>query len=82
MDRLKFPVIFLALVALLATLSPADARHRHRHLQRDRAAQLYLHNYGPGLQPGTIAYYDGPARHCAQGAAAYRGQDRRRHPCY
>ena len=43
----------------------------------------YLHNYGPGLQPGTFAYYDGPAtNHCRQGAAAYIGQDRRRHPCY
>jgi hypothetical protein len=42
----------------------------------------YLHNYGPGLLPGTFAYYDGPATvHCAQSAAAYLGQDRRRHPC-
>ena len=29
-----------------------------------------------------VAYYDGPATvHCAQSAAAYLGQDRRRHPC-
>ena len=35
------------------------------------------------LWPGTFAYYDGPAtNHCAQGAAAYIGQDRRRHPCF
>ena len=43
----------------------------------------YLHNYGPGLQPGTFAYYDGPSTIlCRQSAAAYIGQDRRRHPCY
>ena len=43
----------------------------------------YLHNYGPGPQPGTFAYYDGPSTVlCRQGAAAYIGQDRRRHPCY
>ena len=42
----------------------------------------YLHNYGPGLTPGTFAYYDGPStNHCAQSAATYVGQDRRRHPC-
>jgi hypothetical protein len=33
--------------------------------------------------PGTFAYYDGPATvKCYQGAAAYIGQDRRRHPCF
>jgi hypothetical protein len=43
----------------------------------------YLHNYGPGLQPGTFAYYDGPSTVlCRQGAAAYIGQDRRRYPCF
>jgi len=43
----------------------------------------YLHNYGPGLQPGTFAFYDGPSTNlCRQGAAAYIGQDRRRYPCY
>jgi len=42
----------------------------------------YLHNYGPGLQPGTFAYYDGPSTvACAQSAATYLGQDRRRYPC-
>jgi hypothetical protein len=39
-------------------------------------------NYGPGPLPGTYAFYDGPTwNHCAQSAAAYRGQDGRRHPC-
>jgi hypothetical protein len=43
----------------------------------------YSHNYGPGPFPGTFAYYDGPStNHCAQSAATYLGQDRRRHPCY
>jgi hypothetical protein len=42
----------------------------------------YNHNYGPGFVPGTFAYYDGPSTNaCAQGAATYLGQDRRRHPC-
>jgi hypothetical protein len=43
----------------------------------------YLHNYGPGIVPGTFAFYDGPATYsCYQGAATYLGQDRRRHPCF
>lgn len=39
------------------------------------------HNYGPGAVPGTFAYYDGPLHRCERSAAAYLGQDRRRHPC-
>ena len=32
---------------------------------------------------GSFAYYDGPATiFCRRSAAAYLGQDRRRHPCY
>jgi len=64
----------------------AQARSHHHH--HYRAYQLpypisYLHNYGPGLQPGTFAYYDGPSTNaCWQSAAAYRGQDRRRYPCF
>jgi hypothetical protein len=43
----------------------------------------YLHNYGPGIVPGTFAFYDGPATNwCYQGSSAYIGQDRRRHPCF
>jgi hypothetical protein len=70
-------------------------RHLHHHrarviiIRRDNVATLmrvigmsYEHNYGPGPLPGTIATYDGSLRaYCAQGAAAYRGQDRRRHAC-
>ena len=71
-----------------AALAPslADARHNRHHRTTHWALPYqisYLHNYGPGLQPGTFAYYDGPSTIlCRQGAAAYIGQDRRRHPCY
>jgi hypothetical protein len=41
------------------------------------------HNYGPGDQPGSFAYYDGPvANLCYQSAARYPGQDNRGHPCF
>ena len=80
---------FLIAAALLsaATLAPglADARHNRHHLPNWGLPYPinYLHNYGPGLQPGTFAYYDGPSTVlCRQGAAAYLGQDRQRHPCY
>lgn len=80
-------VKFLAAAALLAaTIAPTIAEARnHRYY---RASPLpypisYLHNYGPGPAPGTFAYYDGPSTNkCYQSAAAYRGQDGRRHPCY
>ena len=75
----------LAAVALAPTL--AEARHyRHHHHHHYPALPYpisYLHNYGPGLTPGTFAFYDGPSTIlCRQGAAAYIGQDRRRYPCY
>ncbi|WP_035725986.1 hypothetical protein [Bradyrhizobium murdochi] len=78
---------FLVAAALLsaAALAPnlADARHnRHPHNWGLPYPISFLHNYGPGPQPGTFAYYDGPSTIlCRQGAAAYIGQDRRRHPC-
>jgi hypothetical protein len=81
----------LAALAVLSavTLAPglAEARHHHRY-HRHYVNPLpypisYLHNYGPGVTPGTFAYYDGPSTNkCYQSAAAYRGQDGRRHPCY
>jgi hypothetical protein len=41
------------------------------------------HNYGPGAQPGTFVYYDGPTTNrCYQSAARYVGQDNRGHPCF
>jgi len=85
MTKAKF---FIA-AALLATaaLAPnlADARHNRHHLHNWGLPYpiSFLHNYGSGPQPGTFAYYDGPSTIlCRQGAAAYIGQDRRRHPCY
>lgn len=77
----------LAAAAILSAmaLAPTTAQARGYYY---RAYQLpypisYLHNYGPGLQPGTFAYYDGPSTNaCRQSAATYLGQDRRRHPCY
>lgn len=77
----------LAALALSLALAPGQAQARtHQH-----HARLYglpydissLHNYGPGALPGTFAFYDGPATNsCAQGSAAYIGQDRGRHPCF
>ena len=68
---------FLIAAALLsaATLAPglADARHNRHHLPNWGLPYpiSYLHNYGPGPQPGTFAYYDGPSTVlCRQGAAA------------
>jgi hypothetical protein len=57
----------------------------HRHHIRT-AYQLigmnFLHNYGPGPWPGTVATYDGSLRaNCYRNAAAYLGQDNRPHPC-
>jgi hypothetical protein len=82
---------FLIAAALLAVcaLAPnlAEARHyRHHHYRHTWPLPYpisYLHNYGPGPMAGTFAYYDGPStNHCYQSAAAYIGQDRRRHPCF
>ena len=86
MTRLKLFAALAAVAAAAIVPSLAEARHNHRY-HRAFVSPLpyeisYLHNYGPGLTPGTFAYYDGPAtNHCYQSAAAYLGQDRRRHPC-
>ena len=86
MTKAKFWIAAALLSAAALAPSLADARH-HRHHHRHHWGlpyQIsYLHNYGPGPQPGTFAYYDGPSTIlCRQSAAAYIGQDRRRHPCY
>ena len=58
-------------------------RHHHHHHYRHVTWISYIHNYGPGALPGTYAYYDGPTSvRCKQSAAAYRGQDGRRYPCF
>jgi hypothetical protein len=77
-----------AAVVLAATLAPgvseARSHHRYHHSVNPLPYPIsYIHNYGPGLTPGSFAYYDGPANtRCYQGSAAYIGQDGRRHPCY
>jgi hypothetical protein len=87
MTHLKLLAAAAVLAALAVAPGPAQARHHHRHhhhwgnwLPYDIS---YLHNYGPGLTPGTFAYYDGPSTaHCAQGAANYLALDHRIHPCF
>jgi len=88
MTRLKL----LSAAALLSMLAVAPSlaaelrvHHRVHHVRAHYGLPYeisYLHNYGPGLVPGTFAYYDGPSTvHCARSAAAYLGQDRRRYAC-
>ena len=71
-------------IPALAEHRPHRAQHHHHHSPYHQSSEPYLHNYGPPIWPGhTYATYDGPVRAlCGQGAAAYRGQDGRRHPCY
>lgn len=76
-------------LAIVPGLAEARAHHHrthhyHAHLHYGLPYEIsYNHNYGPGPLPGTFAFYDGPSTNaCAQGAATYRGQDRRRHPCF
>jgi hypothetical protein len=77
----------LSVLAVAPSLVQARTHHHHRYHHHVYPYSLpyeisYLHNYGPGLLPGTFAYYDGPSTvACAQSAAAYLGQDRRRYPC-
>ena len=86
MTGLKLFSAAAILAALAVAPSLAQARSHHRyHVWPYRLPYeiSYLHNYGPGPTPGTFAYYDGPSTvACLQGAAAYIGQDRRRHPCF
>lgn len=81
MTRLKLLSATTILTAMVLAPSLAEARTYWRpHLPYPIS---YLHNYGPGPLPGTFAYYDGPSTNaCRQSAAAYLGQDRRRHPCF
>jgi hypothetical protein len=91
MIRLKFLAAVALVAAMVAAPIAAQAdeyvRH-HRHHHHHHRYYLhnwfsYLHNYGPGPFPGTWAYYDGPTSvRCKQSAAAYRGQDGQRHPCF
>jgi hypothetical protein len=90
MTRLKLLAAALISSALIAAPIMAQAdeyvrrhHHRHHHYRHHIAWFSYIHNYGPGPVPGTYAYYDGPTSvRCKQSAAAYRGQDGRRYPCF
>ena len=80
--------LFAAALLCVAVLAPslADAHRHHRAHGRHHGLPYPLsfqRNYGPGVAPVSFAYYDGPATtFCRRSAAAYLGQDRRRHPCY
>jgi len=85
----KLAIFAAALIVAAAALIPTSSEARsHRHHRHHAVHDLpyaisYLHNYGPGPLPGTFAFYDGPSTiHCYQSAAAYIGQDHRRHPCF
>mgnify|MGYP001799394592 CR=1 FL=1 len=81
MTRLKLISAAAILTAMVAAPSLAQARTYWRNYLPYPIS--YIHNYGPGPLPGTFAYYDGPSTNaCRQSAAAYLGQDHRRHPCY
>ena len=85
MTKLKLFSAAALLAAFAMAPSLAQARsHRHAAWPYGLPYEIsYLHNYGPGLTPGTFAYYDGPATvACYRGAATYLGQDRRRHACF
>jgi hypothetical protein len=88
MNKPKLLAAAILLLMAATAPGPAEARHHHRyHGYHDWYALpypiSYLHNYGPGLAPGTFAYYDGPStNYCYQGSAAYIGQDHMRHPCF
>jgi hypothetical protein len=82
MPKLKLLTAAVLLSALAVAPELAQARSHHAPLYSLPYEISYKHNYGPGALSGTFAYYDGPSTvHCAQGAATYLGQDRRRHPC-
>ncbi|MGX7743459.1 hypothetical protein [Rhodopseudomonas parapalustris] len=80
-----FKLACAVMILSTATAVPALAGHRHHRAHHHHPSSApYSHNYGPPVWPGeTYATYDGPlSALCSQGAAAYRGQDGRRHPCY
>ena len=83
MKRLLAAALLCA-AALAPTLVQARGYHRAHGLFYGLPYPVsFEHNYGPGLEAGSFAYYDGPATvFCRQSAAAYLGQDRRRHPCF
>jgi hypothetical protein len=86
MTQLKFFAAATVLAMLAALPNQAQARRHHHHYHHAYGLPYtisYIHNYGPGYEPGTFAFYDGPSNNaCYQNAASYRGQDGRRYPCF
>jgi hypothetical protein len=90
MTKTKLIAAFaIAMASLTGTAAGAAdltayPHHRYHHAHWGLPYPIsYLHNYGPGPDAGTFAYYDGPSSNkCYQGSAAYIGQDRQRHPCF
>ena len=83
MTKSKLVAAAAILTAMALAPDMAEARKHHRAYELLPYPVSYLHNYGPGPQPGTFAYYDGPSNNaCRQSAATYRGQDGRRYPCF
>jgi hypothetical protein len=86
--RFVCAAVILAALAAVPGLAQARSHHHHHYDHYDRSFGLpyeisFMHNYGPGFEPGSFAYYDGPSTNlCYQGSAAYIGQDHRRHPCF
>ena len=83
MTRLKLISAVAVLAALIVIPGQAQARrYTHSHAYGLPYPISYSHNYGPGLAPGTFAYYDGPSTNsCFQGSATYRAQGGR-YPCF
>jgi hypothetical protein len=84
MKNAKLVAAAALLIAAAFQPQAAEARHHHYGYRWGLAYPIsYLHNYGPGLEPGTFAFYDGPSNNlCYRGSAGYIGQDGRRHPCF
>jgi hypothetical protein len=83
MTNFKIAILtaFLASTITATAFAKSDHRLKYRGYE-NRISIDYTHNYGPGVLPGEISYYDGPLRaRCGQLASAYSGQDGRRHPC-
>jgi len=84
MKNAKLVAAAALLIAAAFQPQAAEAR-RHHHYGYGWGLPYpisYLHNYGPGAEPGTFAYYDGPSNnYCYQGSAVYRAQGGR-YPCF
>ena len=96
MTQLKLiALLTLGALAMPPGLAEARTHHHHHYRPHHHHHHVYVrnfglpyeisfrHNYGPGLRPGSFAYYDGPSNnYCYQSAASYLGQDNRKYPCF